>query len=873
MSTDEARAVLLSLLAILSVVGGTVAFGGAATAATSASISPDDSSAGATDVTYTAEANVELSNQDTLQYVDVDLGDANVSAVGSGDVRLFVDGTEYTDGFSQFSASGGTVEFKLANSRSVSDGDPVRVVVADVTNPSDDFGASVTLHDTGDSQWQSFSDTVAIDTASSITYSNLVVNRTTVSPGDDVEVTATVENTGGSSGTYNASLRVDGIVQRYSNGTLDSGSSTTVSFVIDFGSTGTYDVGIETLGSTSVGVVGPTDILGGSADPARVRPGETVNNQEVMIEVANVSQDGDTDTHYVEFPNALASGLSVNSVDSSATSITSSPNLVDGFDDDGVTETVEFATSGDAGSTVDTTLTVDASVTYPDTQESYPVDARTVDSTGDTVTKFRVVGIEALSEDDDGGDDTVPSPGSVELSVTSFRLVAGSEDVDVVVSTTRSVDTLRVSVSGAADAELVRSDFTVRERDGNVTYVADVETGTTGTVSATVETVAAEGSPISPDVSDALTVGPSGTGGASAVATPPWTEESDSAHTFVATISENSAVANETLRNVDIGYSRAFLNGSGSVSSVSDDQNVVMLKVVAEDGSVKSKMGGTDAVTVNVDDGTVELDLADVDSSRKPTLAPGDRVLVRIRPVTNAEVGDTYETTLTLETTGGNSAQTDLNLEIRTEASTDAFASAVVQPSDERVSVDLIRSSDVGSVTVASDADAAGTVRVTIPRDRPDVASDLAGSVVTTMTIARPDPVEDESATISTSIARDAFEGSADALVLARYDTESGEWVKLDTTVTSSDANTVTLQATTSETSLFAVTDSDGKQMQDGQDGKQMQDDSQQTAEPTDTAQPTSTDAEETSSSGAGFGVVLSALAVLGAALLLARRN
>ena len=105
---QKARALALSALLIASVVAGSVAFSGAAAAATNTSITPSDDAAGASNVTYTADGNVELSNQDTLQHVDVHLGPADASDVGESDVQLYVDGNEYTDGFSQFSSSGGT---------------------------------------------------------------------------------------------------------------------------------------------------------------------------------------------------------------------------------------------------------------------------------------------------------------------------------------------------------------------------------------------------------------------------------------------------------------------------------------------------------------------------------------------------------------------------------------------------------------------------------------------------------------------------------------------------------------------------------------------------------------------------------------------
>jgi len=891
MSHDSSRAVVLSLMLVLSVVAGSVAFSGAAAAATSVSISPDDAAANATDVTYTASGNVELANQDTLQHVDADLGPANVSDVGADDVRLYVDGNEYTDGFSQFDASNGLVEFKLSNSRSLSDGDPVRVVVANVTNPDDDFTANVTLHDTAGDRWQSLDDTVDIATEPNVVYDDLALNDTSVNVGEDVRVTATVENTGEQSGSYNATLLVDGTALTHNEGTLDGGASTTTSFVTDFDSTGAYDVRVESLGPTDVTVSEGLVITGGSASPTGVTSGKTVSNQQVTVDLTGLSQDGDTDTHYVEFPNPLASSLSVNSAESSVTSVTSSPNVVDGSDGDGVQDTVRFATSGDGGGSVDTTLTVDVSVTYP-SPGTYHIDARTVDSDGDTATQQSVAAVLASAPDEDttsdaGNNGVVPYSGDEEPTVTGFNLTADGGDVDAVVKTTTAVDTLRVSVSGPVETTLVREDFTVGERDETYTHTADIATDVSGTFEATVESVGAGGEPTSLDETDRLTVGLPGTSGASAVATPPWTEASESVHTFSVTVPENSSIEGETLQSVAVGYSDAFRDESGSVSSVSDDQNVATLTVVGADGTVESRMGGTDAVTVNTNDDTVSLNLADVDSSRVPTLDAGDRLLLQIRPVTNAEDAGEYETTLTLGTADGASATTDLPLRITTEASTDAFASTVVTPDDEAVSLDLTRSPDIGTVTIASEGAATGTVSVTVPQDHPAATDALSEDLVAAITITRPAPVADDPATITTSLSRDAFVGSADALTVSRYDAAADEWVALDTTVVDTRANTVTVRATTNGTSLFAITSSGETPANTAAADQQpstvapsaeptIEPMAASTSEPTTTTQPTATSeptGTETESSGPGFGATLALVAFLSAALVLSRRD
>ena len=62
--------------------------------------------------------------------------------------------------------------------------------------------------------------------------------------GDQVEVTARVENGGSSAGTYRAELSVDGDVEAREDVSLDPGASTTVRFVIAAGAPGNHEIAI-----------------------------------------------------------------------------------------------------------------------------------------------------------------------------------------------------------------------------------------------------------------------------------------------------------------------------------------------------------------------------------------------------------------------------------------------------------------------------------------------------------------------------------------------------------------------------------------------------------------------------------------------------
>jgi len=1041
------RSVLLSALVVLSVVAGGVALGGGiATAATDVSISPDDNDAGATGVTYTADGTVDVS--DTLQHVDVHLSPANVSGVGTDDVRLFIDGNEYSDGISQFDASDGAVEFKLANSRRVSDGDSVRVEVGGVSNPDDDFNASVTLHDTGDDRWQRYDDSVAIDASADVRYSDLAFdsdgdtgNETTLNRGENLSVSATVENTDEQAGTYNASLVVDGTAVQWENGTLDGGDSTSVSFVTAFDSTGEYSVTVDELSAGQVTVTGETRISDGDANPNPVTAGTTVDNQKIHVQVDNVSQDGDTDWHYVEFPNELDGNISLNGASANATSITSSVNLVEGFDDDGIDDTARFATSGDGGGDIALNLTLDATVGYPDGEAGYPIDVRVADSDGGVaqrsgvvtvqseraadpnVTDYAVrnpsgrdvriafdaderlsdIGVELTEDgntvailterdfsesgtegarsyqaeytvdsdgeytatlteaadadgndgeagqsgsvtvsvpavaitggsaspdavtagetvnnqrihvdvadvsadgdtdwhyvefpnelagslsvnsadaagtavtssanlvdgfDDDGVDDTVrfatsadgggsidttvtvdvaisaypagnatyavdarvvdsiagtatqsgvasvtasePADGDADAEadpeITDFRLVASDEDVDLVITTNVQVSGLAAEVSNAVEADLKRSDFTEAESGGDYVYTADVASGEPGVYRASAESVSADGSSGEAGQTDRLTLLYGDEWDATVMASPPW-PDNDSAHTFVAPVTANSSIDGDRLRGVEAGYSDAFLDDGGSISSVSDDQNVATLLVVDANGTVKSRLGGTDAVTVNVASDAVHVDLSGVDSARAPQVEGGDRVVVRLRPVTNPETPDIYATQLTLEGADEHTDEILTGVRVRNRSSVGSLGTDVVAPNGTAAS-GAESVSPIEWVDIDPDESAVGPVRVTVPDERPGVAERLSSPVVRTLRVRGPSVVASGSVELDVSFGLEAFDGDPSALELLRYDEAEDTWTPLETNATREN-DSVSVVATTEETSLFAVT-------------------------------------------------------------------
>jgi PGF-pre-PGF domain-containing protein/PGF-CTERM protein len=100
-----------------------------------------------------------------------------------------------------------------------------------------------------------------------------------------------------------------------------------------------------------------------------VEESSTVTHQFTYT-VENVSDDGDEDMFYVEFADAYEGSMSPNgeSAESNGTNVsdTSSIEVVDGPDDDGVQETLRVGYSPDiAGETVDLNLSVDVDLSHP----------------------------------------------------------------------------------------------------------------------------------------------------------------------------------------------------------------------------------------------------------------------------------------------------------------------------------------------------------------------------------------------------------------------------------------------------------------------------------------------------------------------------
>lgn len=199
-------------------------------------------------------------------------------------------------------------------------------------------------------------------------------------------------------------------------------------------------------------------LLTAAVAPSTVTPGTVVTDQRVAVYAAGVSADGEADTAYIAFPNALAANLSVAAATVSGNATVLSTGLVDGFDGDGVTDTVAVETDATGGGTVPFVVALNVSTYYPNASATYPVDVRLVDSTGATTTERAITAVAAARTGT--AVRTENASGSGPPVITDFRLNATEQDVDVVVSSTEDLEKLKVKVKGKTkNVTLTRADF------------------------------------------------------------------------------------------------------------------------------------------------------------------------------------------------------------------------------------------------------------------------------------------------------------------------------------------------------------------------------------------------------------------------------
>lgn len=113
------------------------------------------------------------------------------------------------------------------------------------------------------------------------------VSRTTVAPGETIEVAARITNVGGQEGTFGAELRINGTTVETRDVVIGAGETSSVRFEYAFDEPGTYEVGVGEVNVDTVVVAPPPEfeITATTIDRTFVTIGETV---EVAARIANV---------------------------------------------------------------------------------------------------------------------------------------------------------------------------------------------------------------------------------------------------------------------------------------------------------------------------------------------------------------------------------------------------------------------------------------------------------------------------------------------------------------------------------------------------------------------------------------------------------
>lgn len=182
----------------------------------------------------------------------------------------------------------------------------------------------------------------------------------------------------------------------------------------------TFGMLLVAIAVATAGVVAVSGITVTELTNEEVESGQSVTHT-LSFDVDGVSADGTADTVYVELPNTYADNMSfstvsfVNRSSGATVPVSSSTNIVDGPDGDGVRETLRTKVSHDADYAADDiSATYEFGLSHPSVMETtqYDVSIEIVDSeTGNTSTTVEdAITVQAggmeTTTDDGGMDDT-----------------------------------------------------------------------------------------------------------------------------------------------------------------------------------------------------------------------------------------------------------------------------------------------------------------------------------------------------------------------------------------------------------------------------------------------------------------------------------
>ena len=127
----------------------------------------------------------------------------------------------------------------------------------------------------------------------------------------------------------------------------------------------------------------------GNVSPGTVDEETTESNQQITFEVSTYSEDGNSDTVSLVFPDRYENNLSANSaVTNDPDGVAQSISLVDGPDGDGVQDTLQFELADDGSDdSLPLEVGVDTGIDYPDVSSDTNLPVRFVfeDTNGDNI--------------------------------------------------------------------------------------------------------------------------------------------------------------------------------------------------------------------------------------------------------------------------------------------------------------------------------------------------------------------------------------------------------------------------------------------------------------------------------------------------------
>ncbi len=114
--------------------------------------------------------------------------------------------------------------------------------------------------------------------------SSLIINPPETGIGTDISITATVSNTGGTAGTYQLVLKINGLIEQTQKATLEAGASQAITFKVSKNIAGTYDVDVNGLTGSFTVIGSTTSITSTTALPTTTTSegDQTVSNLRII---------------------------------------------------------------------------------------------------------------------------------------------------------------------------------------------------------------------------------------------------------------------------------------------------------------------------------------------------------------------------------------------------------------------------------------------------------------------------------------------------------------------------------------------------------------------------------------------------------------